>query len=58
MPITLTPADITHMQRELGFAIPLEITDTITGHIDVLQIRNGSIHVMGYVQSSCKKLHA
>jgi hypothetical protein len=41
VPIYLTPKDITHMQRELGFYMPLETNSTLTGHIDVLQVRNG-----------------
>jgi len=34
------------MQRELGFAIPLSRGATLTGHIDLLQIRNGRIHIL------------
>jgi ATP-dependent exoDNAse (exonuclease V) beta subunit len=55
VPITLTRADVTHMQTELGFTIPLEVADTITGHIDVLQIRNGSIHVIDYKPNAHKE---
>ena len=48
VPIYLTPADITHMQQQLGFHIPIDTSATITGHIDVLQIRNGRVHVLDY----------
>ena len=48
VPVYLTPEDITHMQQELGFAIPLSPDVTLTGHIDLLQIRNGRIHILDY----------
>lgn len=48
VPIYLTPEDITHMQTELGFTIPLPSDVTLTGHIDLMQIRNGSIHILDY----------
>jgi ATP-dependent exoDNAse (exonuclease V) beta subunit len=55
VPIILTPADIRHMQRELGFDIPLPTRDTLTGHIDVLQIRNGRIHILDYKPGAAKE---
>jgi ATP-dependent exoDNAse (exonuclease V) beta subunit len=55
VPIILTPDDITHMQNELGFEIPLDITETLTGHIDVLQIRNGKIHILDYKPGANKE---
>jgi ATP-dependent exoDNAse (exonuclease V) beta subunit len=55
VPIILTPADIRHMQRELGFDIPLEACDTLTGHIDVLQLRNGRIHILDYKPGAAKE---
>ena len=48
VPVYLTPEDITHMQQELGFAIPLSPESTLTGHIDLVQIRNGRIHILDY----------
>jgi len=48
VPVFLTPEDITHMQHELGFAIPLSPETTRTGHIDLLQMRNGRIHILDY----------
>jgi transposase-like protein len=48
VPIYLTPEDIAHMQEKLGFHIPLETSATLSGHIDVLQIRNGRVHILDY----------
>ena len=48
VPIYLTSADITHMQQHLDFHIPMDTAATITGHIDVLQIRNGRVHILDY----------
>jgi ATP-dependent exoDNAse (exonuclease V) beta subunit len=48
VPVYLTPEDIAHMQQELGFAIPLLPETTVTGHIDLVQIRNGRIHILDY----------
>src|SRR5437879_13531098 len=36
------------MQQELGFAIPLSPEATLTGHIDLLQMRNGRIPILDY----------
>jgi ATP-dependent exoDNAse (exonuclease V) beta subunit len=55
VPIILTPQDIRHMQRELGFQIPIETDTTLTGHIDVLQIRNGKIHILDYKPGAAKE---
>ena len=54
VPVSLTPEDITHMQRDLGFAIPLSREATLTGHIDLLQIRNGRVHILDYKLSGCE----
>ena len=48
VPIYLTRSDVAHMQHELGFHIPITTAATITGHIDVLQIRNGRVHILDY----------
>jgi hypothetical protein len=55
VPIILTPDDIAHMQRVLGFHIPIETDTTLTGHIDVLQIRNGRIHILDYKPGASKE---
>lgn len=43
------------MQRELGFHIPQESDTTLTGHIDVLQIRNGRVHILDYKPGDAKE---
>lgn len=48
VPIYLTPDDLEHQRKKLGFDIPLDATETLTGHIDILQIRNGKIHIVDY----------
>jgi hypothetical protein len=48
VPVYLTPEDIAYMQQDLGFAIPLSPETTLTGHIDLLQIRNGRVHILDY----------
>jgi hypothetical protein len=55
VPIILTPDDIAHMQRELGFQIPIDTDVTLTGHIDVLQIRNGRIYILDYKPGAAKE---
>jgi len=55
VPISLTPDDIAHFTRELGFDIPLASTTTLTGHIDVLQIRNGRVHILDYKPGAAKE---
>ena len=48
VPIYLTSADVRHMREHLGFHIPLDTAHAVTGHIDVLQIRNGRVHILDY----------
>ncbi len=48
VPIYLLPEDVAHMERSLGFHIPLDIGQALTGHIDFLQIRNGAVHILDY----------
>jgi transposase-like protein len=55
VPIILTPDDITHMQRQLGFHIPIETDVILTGHIDVLQVRNGRVHILDYKPGATKE---
>jgi hypothetical protein len=43
------------MQRQLGFDIPIETNTTLTGHIDVFQIRNGKVHILDYKPGAAKK---
>ena len=51
VPIWLTRPDITALERKHGIRLlpddaPLD--QTITGHIDFIQVRNGSIHILDY----------
>lgn len=48
VPIFFLPEDLAHMQKKLGFKIPVEIEQAITGHIDFIQVRNGAIHILDY----------
>jgi ATP-dependent exoDNAse (exonuclease V) beta subunit len=48
VPIFLTPQDIKHLTKKLRFHIPLKPTEILTGHIDILQIRNGLVHILDY----------
>ena len=64
VPVLLDEDDIRHYQSELGFEVPLDLADrsnksyttnTLTGHIDLLQIRNGAIHILDYKPSAKKQ---
>jgi ATP-dependent exoDNAse (exonuclease V) beta subunit len=51
VPIWLTPADTKALEREHGIALRPKDTpgdQTITGHIDFLQVRNGAVHILDY----------
>lgn len=48
VPVYMDDLDITHMQEELRFKIPLKLDKVLTGHIDILQLRNGAVHIMDY----------
>ncbi len=60
VPVYMDQMDIEHMERELGFKIPINFgtgsastsgatsARVITGHIDALQLRNGAIHILDY----------
>lgn len=56
VPIILTPEDIAHYRDKLGFHVPLDIPrdQTITGHIDIIQVRNGHIHILDYKPNAKK----
>jgi len=62
VPVLLDEDDIRHYQNELGFEVPLarpglaeQDQALITGHIDLLQIRNGAIHILDYKPSAKKE---
>lgn len=48
VPVYMDEMDIEHMQEVLKFKIPLKLDKVLTGHIDFLQIRNGSVHILDY----------
>ncbi|WP_319526172.1 PD-(D/E)XK nuclease family protein [uncultured Desulfosarcina sp.] len=48
VPIYLKPSDIRYFTEKLKFKIPFKIKETLTGHIDLLQLRNGLIHILDY----------
>jgi len=57
VPVFLEPQDILYYQRLPGFNIPISLADgeTITGHIDFLQVRNGMIHILDYKPGAKKE---
>ena len=56
VPVFLTREDLRYYQ-ERGFDLDFE-SDSITGHIDFLQIRNGHIHILDYKPEAKKETHA
>lgn len=56
IPILLNKDDISHYKDSLKFNVPLELNDKefITGHIDLIQIRNGMIYIMDYKPNAKK----
>jgi transposase-like protein len=50
VPIVLSYADVRHYRDVLGFDVPLPLKrgDVYTGHIDIVQIRNGQVHILDY----------
>jgi len=57
VPIYMNRDDLVHLKEELKFDIPLDIDydSAITGHIDFVQIRNGSIHILDYKPRAAKE---
>jgi hypothetical protein len=48
VPVFLSPADLAHLKGQAGFSVPINTDVTLTGHIDILQIRRGAIHILDY----------
>ena len=48
VPVYLEPADLEYFAQKQNFQIPFPINEPITGHIDLLQVRNGLIHILDY----------
>lgn len=57
VPVLLDHNDIIHYKNELNFDVPvsLEEEEVITGHIDIVQVRNGLIHLIDYKPSARKE---
>jgi len=59
IPVLIDCNDLKHYKHELGFEIPLDISleegEYITGHIDLIQVRNGMIHIMDFKPSASKE---
>ncbi len=57
LPVLLDSEDIRHYKHELNFEIPISLQDGeyITGHIDLVQVRNGSIYILDYKPSAKKQ---
>ena len=57
LPIIISGEDIRHYKHELNFEIPISLQDGgyITGHIDLIQVRNGSIYILDYKPSATKQ---
>ncbi|MBI2587472.1 hypothetical protein HYW29_01520 [Candidatus Amesbacteria bacterium] len=60
VPVYLTRDDLEHLKSQLGFEIYHKENTTplpklITGHIDILQIRNGQIHILDFKPNAQKE---
>ena len=57
VPVLISNEDILHYKYQLDFNVPLTIKEGeyITGHIDLIQIRNGLIHIMDFKPSAKKE---
>ncbi|MDP2947230.1 MAG: PD-(D/E)XK nuclease family protein [Nanoarchaeota archaeon] len=57
VPVLLDSDDVRHYKYELNFDVPFSLDDGdyITGHIDLVQIRNGSIYIMDFKPSAKKE---
>ena len=54
VPVYMDEMDIEHMEKELGFKISLKLDRVLTGHIDILQLRNGTVHILDYKPNAAK----
>ncbi|SEH12882.1 PD-(D/E)XK nuclease superfamily protein [Sphingopyxis sp. YR583] len=55
VPIYLTPEDIRHFREVAGFDVPLDDSNILTGHIDIVQLRGGKIHILDYKPKAAKE---
>ncbi|MFC1521596.1 PD-(D/E)XK nuclease family protein [Elusimicrobiota bacterium] len=57
IPIWLTPEDVEYY-RNLGFKLPFTLKESLSGHIDFVQVRNGFAHILDYKPDAVKERHA
>jgi len=57
VPVLINSEDLRHYQHELNFNVPIYLEDNehLTGHVDLIQVRNGSIYLMDYKPSAKKE---
>src|SRR3989338_4248122 len=68
VPVYIRQEDIEHMENQLGFQItsngkievkgkkrPIAMPKVLTGHIDLVQVRNGQIHLLDYKPNASKE---
>jgi len=56
VPVYITDTDLLHLQTQLGFELGTDaLPRLITGHIDILQIRNGQVHILDYKPNAAKE---
>ena len=55
VPIYMNNDDLEHMKNALKFQIPLRLDSVLTGHIDLIQIRNGAVHLLDFKPNASKQ---
>ena len=59
VPVLIDCNDLRHYKHELNFEIPFDVVlnegEYITGHIDLIQVRNGLVHIMDFKPSASKE---
>lgn len=55
VPIYMDNDDLEHMKAALKFQIPIILDKVLTGHIDIIQIRNGTVYIMDYKPNADKE---
>jgi ATP-dependent exoDNAse (exonuclease V) beta subunit len=48
VPIWLAADDINALNAQYGIRLPSGPAESITGHIDFIQVRNGAVHILDY----------
>jgi len=58
VPVYIRREDIGHMENDLGFEVlneGEEIPRLLTGHIDLIQVRNGQVHILDFKPNAAKE---